>query len=32
MTLLFAEEVLEFDTSLFVASFGIKSLFTNIPL
>ena len=29
---LFAKEVLEFDASLFMASFGIKSLFTNIPL
>ena len=28
----FAQEVLEFDTSLFMASFDIKSLFTNIPL
>ena len=28
----FAKEVLEFDASLFMASFDIKSLFTNIPL
>ena len=28
----FAKEVLEFDTSPFTASIGIKSLFTNIPL
>ena len=31
-SLLFAEEVLEFDASLFMASFDIKSLFINIPL
>ena len=29
---LFAKEVLEFGASLFLASFDIKSLFTNIPL
>ena len=28
----FDKEVLEFDASLFMASFDIKSLFTNIPL
>ena len=28
----FAKEVLEFHASLFMASFDIKSLFTNIPL
>ena len=28
----FAKEVLEFDASLFMTSFDIKSLFTNIPL
>ena len=28
----FTEEVLDFDTSCFMASFDIKSLFTNIPL
>ena len=28
----FAKEALEFDASLFMASFDIKSLFTNIPL
>ena len=28
----FAEEVLEFDTSLFMASFDTKSFLTNIPL
>ena len=28
----FAKEVLEFEASLFMASFDIKSLFTNIPL
>ena len=28
----FAEEVLDFNTSCFMASFDIKSLFTNIPL
>ena len=28
----FAKDVLEFDTSLFIASFDIKSLFTNLPL
>ena len=28
----FAKEVLEFDASLFMANFDIKSLFTNIPL
>ena len=27
-----AEEALELDASLFMASFNIKSLFTNIPL
>ena len=31
-TFSFAKEVLEFDASLFMASFDIKSLFTNIPL
>ena len=29
---LFAKEVLEFDASLFMASFDIKSLFTSMPL
>ena len=29
---LFAKEVLEFDASLFMASFYIKSLFTSITL
>ena len=28
----FAKEVLDFDASCFMASFDIKSLFTNIPL
>ena len=28
----FTKEFLEFDASLFLASFNIKSLFTNIPL
>ena len=28
----FAKDVLEFDSSLFMASFDIKSLSTNIPL
>ena len=28
----FAKEVLEFDALLFMASFDIKSLFTNVPL
>ena len=28
----FVEQVLDFDTSCFMASFDIKSLFTNIPL
>ena len=28
----FAKEVLELDASLFMASFDIKSIFTNIPL
>ena len=28
----FAKEVLEFNSSLFMANFDIKSLFTNIPL
>ena len=31
-TLSFAKEVLEFDASLFMTIFDIKSLFTNIPL
>ena len=28
----FAKKVLEFDSSFFMASFDIKSIFTNIPL